>query len=136
MSTKIIEQALASGTSADAILKASALQAASPIVLALAECDEDLRAEALELFKQLHSGDLDEGERFATLTLLAEILFPPAGSQTDAGTITVIGTATDAQGVAEVRVNGVLATTSDGLPSASPSARNPPTIRHRLAGSS
>ena len=55
------------------------------------------------------------GSGGANLAPLAEILFPPAGSQTDAGTITVIGTATDAQGVAEVRVNGVLATTSDGF---------------------
>jgi hypothetical protein len=30
----------------------TALQAASPIVLALQECDEELRAEAIELFKQ------------------------------------------------------------------------------------
>jgi plasmid maintenance system antidote protein VapI len=62
--------------SGDAILKASALQAASPIVLALEECDPELRAEAVNLFKQLSSGELDEGERHATLALLAEILFP------------------------------------------------------------
>ncbi len=63
---------------ADALLKASALQAASPIVLALAECDDELRAEAINLYKQLHSGKLDEGARTATLALLAEILFPNA----------------------------------------------------------
>jgi lambda repressor-like predicted transcriptional regulator len=57
-------------------LQVSALQAASPIVLALAECDEELRAEAIELFKQLSNGDLDEEQRFATTALLAEILFP------------------------------------------------------------
>jgi lambda repressor-like predicted transcriptional regulator len=62
----------------DAVLKASALQAASPIVLALEECDAELRQEAVTLFKQLSSGTLDEGERYATLALLAEILFPSA----------------------------------------------------------
>ena len=63
---------------ADAVLKASALQAASPIILALEECDPELRAEAIALFKQLSSGELDEGERYSTLALLAEILFPNA----------------------------------------------------------
>lgn len=62
--------------SSDAILKASALQAASPIVLALEECDPELREEAINLFKQLTSGELDEGERYATIAVLAEILFP------------------------------------------------------------
>ena len=69
--------ALPSNSSA-AALQVSALQAAAPIALALAECDEDLRAEAVELFKQLASGELDEHERFATTALLAEILFPNA----------------------------------------------------------
>jgi lambda repressor-like predicted transcriptional regulator len=64
--------------SADAVLKASALQAASPIILALEECNLELREEAINLFKQLNSGELDEGERYATLALLAEILFPNA----------------------------------------------------------
>src|SRR5216683_3399001 len=64
--------------STDAVLKASALQAASPIVLALEECDSELREEAVNLFEQLNSGALDEGERFATIALLAEILFPNA----------------------------------------------------------
>jgi lambda repressor-like predicted transcriptional regulator len=32
--------------------------------------------EAIELFKQLSSGELDEEARFATTALLAEILFP------------------------------------------------------------
>src|SRR4051812_36909175 len=59
-----------------ATLQVSALQAATPIVLALAECDEELRAEAIELFQQLASGDLDEEQRFATTALLTEILFP------------------------------------------------------------
>lgn len=61
-------------------LQVSALQASAPIVLALAECDEELRAEAIELFKQLASGELDEEQRFATVALLAEILFPNADS--------------------------------------------------------
>jgi lambda repressor-like predicted transcriptional regulator len=59
-------------------LEISAIQAASPIVLALAECGEELRAEAVELFKALASGKLDEEQRIATITLLAEILFPNA----------------------------------------------------------
>jgi lambda repressor-like predicted transcriptional regulator len=62
-------------------LQVSALQASAPIVLALAECDEELRAEAIELFKQLASGELDEEQRFATVALLAEILFPNADSK-------------------------------------------------------
>ncbi len=77
MATKSLDKAMALiGNSADAVLKASALQAASPVVLALAECDEDLREEAIGLFKQLNSSELDEGERYSTLALLAEILFP------------------------------------------------------------
>jgi lambda repressor-like predicted transcriptional regulator len=66
------------GSSGAVALQSSALQAASPIVLALQECDEDLRAEAIELFKQLAGGELDEEARFATTALLAEILFPNA----------------------------------------------------------
>jgi DNA-binding XRE family transcriptional regulator len=62
--------------SADAALKTAAMQAASPIVLALQECDEELRAEAITLFKQLQSGQLDPDEVQATTALLAEILFP------------------------------------------------------------
>jgi transcriptional regulator with XRE-family HTH domain len=50
-------------------------------VLALAECDEELRAEAIELFKQLATGELDDEQRFATGALLAEILFPNADSK-------------------------------------------------------
>src|SRR5437870_13377127 len=40
--------------------------------------DEELRAEAIDLFKQLESGELDAEQRTATITLLAEILFPNA----------------------------------------------------------
>jgi lambda repressor-like predicted transcriptional regulator len=54
------------------------LQAAAPIALALNECDEELRREALELFAQLQSGELDAEQRLATTALLAEILFPNA----------------------------------------------------------
>jgi hypothetical protein len=50
----------------------------SPIVLALAECDEALRSEAIEPFKELASGELDAEQCIATTTLLAEILFPNA----------------------------------------------------------
>jgi lambda repressor-like predicted transcriptional regulator len=64
------------GVPAAATLQVSALQAATPIVLALAECDEELRAEAVELFKQLAGGELDAEQRYATTALLAEILFP------------------------------------------------------------
>lgn len=60
------------------VLQTAALQAATPIILALAECDEELRAEAIELFKQLNSGELDAEECYATTALLAEILFPNA----------------------------------------------------------
>src|SRR5262245_61127473 len=70
------EKAKALPTTSAATLQVSALQAAAPIVLALAECDEELRAEAIELFTQLASGELDEEQRFATTALLAEILFP------------------------------------------------------------
>ncbi len=61
-------------------LQLSALQASTPVVLALAECDEELRAEALELFEQLAGGELDQEQRYATTALLAEILFPNADS--------------------------------------------------------
>jgi lambda repressor-like predicted transcriptional regulator len=59
-------------------LQTAALQAATPIILALAECDDELRAEVIELFKQLNGGALDAEERRATTVLLAEILFPYA----------------------------------------------------------
>lgn len=59
-------------------LAIAALHAASPIVLAFAECDEELRLEALGLFKALASGELDEEQRTATTALLADILFPHA----------------------------------------------------------
>jgi predicted XRE-type DNA-binding protein len=55
-----------------------ALHAASLNLLAFAECAAELRAEALELFKALASGELDEELRIATTSLLAEILFPNA----------------------------------------------------------
>jgi lambda repressor-like predicted transcriptional regulator len=64
------------GSGVPTVLQTSALQAAAPIILALSECDEELRAEALELFKQLESDELDAEQRFATTALLAEILFP------------------------------------------------------------
>jgi DNA-binding XRE family transcriptional regulator len=62
-------------------LEAAAFQAAAPIVLALAECDDELRGEAFELFQQLANGDLDEEQRYATTALLAEILFPRTDSE-------------------------------------------------------
>ena len=42
----------------------------------MTKCDDELRAEAIDLFKQLESGELDADQR--TATLLAEILFPNA----------------------------------------------------------
>jgi predicted XRE-type DNA-binding protein len=74
---EIEQHALAASSSVTA-LEISAFQAASPIVLAFAECDEELREEARELFKALASGQLDEEQRIATTALLAEILFPNA----------------------------------------------------------
>ncbi|MBY0521780.1 MAG: helix-turn-helix transcriptional regulator [Gemmataceae bacterium] len=76
MSNAAFEKAMDSISNYVADLQASALQAASPIVMALEECDEDLRKEAIILFGQLRSGKLDEHERYATTALLAEILFP------------------------------------------------------------
>lgn len=54
----------------------SALHAASPIVLALEECEDELREEAILLFEQLASGELSPDEEFSTISLLTEILFP------------------------------------------------------------
>ena len=42
----------------------------------MTKCDEELRAEAIDLLKQLESGELDADQRTVTITLLAEILFP------------------------------------------------------------
>src|SRR5262245_40683438 len=44
---------------------------------------------------------------------LVAIAFPPATSRIDGSEVIVTGTASDPHGVAEVRVNGVLAATSD-----------------------
>jgi hypothetical protein len=57
--------------------------------------------------------DVNEPGEF-TAPLVA-LTFPPPVSSTDAETITVTGTASDPSGIAEVRVNGVLASTSDGF---------------------
>jgi predicted XRE-type DNA-binding protein len=78
MNTANIEKERTLSGSSVTSLEMSAIQAASPIVLAFAECDEELRAEGLELFKALASGKLDEEQRIATTALLAEILFPNA----------------------------------------------------------
>jgi DNA-binding XRE family transcriptional regulator len=56
----------------------AAYKSAMPIILALKECDEELRAVAFELFEQLASGELDRHQEEATLALLAEMLFPNA----------------------------------------------------------
>ena len=60
------------------VLEQSALMASGPIVLALQECSVELRAEAIRLFEDLQSGELDAYQTRATLALLAEILFPNA----------------------------------------------------------
>src|SRR5207249_10777752 len=75
MADTTLEKETGFPTAAAATLHLSALQAASPIVLALVECDDDLRAEAIELFKQLGGGELELEQRFATTALLVEILF-------------------------------------------------------------
>ncbi len=59
-------------------LQMQSFKLASPIVLALMECDDELRATALELFEQLSSDELDKHKEQSTCALLAEILFPNA----------------------------------------------------------
>lgn len=44
-----------------------------------------------------------------------EIVFPPPGAMTDADAVIVRGTAFDPDGLASIRVNGILATTNDGF---------------------
>jgi lambda repressor-like predicted transcriptional regulator len=56
----------------------AALQSAAPIIVALEESDYELRKGAIELFKQLNSGQLDAEACHATTALLAEMLFPEA----------------------------------------------------------
>jgi lambda repressor-like predicted transcriptional regulator len=56
----------------------AAFKSATPIILALKECDDELRAVAFELFEQLASGELDPGQEESTLALIAEILYPNA----------------------------------------------------------
>jgi predicted XRE-type DNA-binding protein len=56
-------------------MEASAFKLASPIILALQECEPALRDAAMELFGQLQS-DLDQEAIQATTALIAEILFP------------------------------------------------------------
>jgi lambda repressor-like predicted transcriptional regulator len=65
-------------STAPSLLEKAALTAAMPIVLALDECSPELREEAINLFKDLQSGDLDDAQRNASLSLLAEILYPNA----------------------------------------------------------
>jgi lambda repressor-like predicted transcriptional regulator len=77
MSQKILDTLGVHSPSAK-ILETAALQASAPIILALSECDEELRAEAIQLFKDLTSDELDEEQRTATVALIAEILFPNA----------------------------------------------------------
>jgi len=56
----------------------TAYKSAMPIILALKECDDELRTVAFELFGQLASGELDSDQEESTFALLAEILFPNA----------------------------------------------------------
>ncbi len=57
-------------------LEVQATSLAATYVLALKECNPELRDAAYELFEQLNSGELDQGETLATTALIAEILFP------------------------------------------------------------
>jgi lambda repressor-like predicted transcriptional regulator len=59
------------------MMEVTAYKLASQIVLALQECEPELREGALELFSQLQ-GDLDPESAQATTALIAEILFPNA----------------------------------------------------------
>ena len=67
-------------------LQEKSIKLASPIILALKECDDELRTVAFELFEQLAGGDLDKEQEQSTLALLAEILFPKDGPYTRVGT--------------------------------------------------
>jgi lambda repressor-like predicted transcriptional regulator len=60
----------------DSDLKMAVLKQAAQINIALLECSDALRAEAVTLMKQLCDPDLDEHERYSTAMLISEILFP------------------------------------------------------------
>jgi len=51
---------------------------ALPFILALKDCDDELRGVASELLVQLAGGELDAHEEASTLNLLAEMLSPHA----------------------------------------------------------
>lgn len=57
-------------------LEVHATSLAATYVLALKECNPELRDVAYELFEQLSSGELDQGQTIATAALIADILFP------------------------------------------------------------
>src|SRR5262245_32279006 len=57
---------------------------------------------------------LDAGPRGDGLPPTVQIMFPPARSLTEAATILVRGTASDPDGVASIRVNGIAAVSNDG----------------------
>lgn len=46
------------------------------IIVAFFKLDKDLQLETIELLKQLSDNELDEDQRFLTIDLLIEILFP------------------------------------------------------------
>lgn len=48
---------------------------AAGFVLAMKDCEPQLRDAAYELFEQLQNAELDSGESLATAALIAEILF-------------------------------------------------------------
>src|SRR6185295_17680594 len=84
-------------------------------VNALSEGAHTLRIRARDA-----AGNVDATPASATWTVsttppVAGIVFPPAISYTQSTTLTVRGSAQDADGVAEVRVNGVLATSGNGF---------------------
>ncbi len=62
-------------------LEVHATSLAATYVLALKECDPELRDAAYELFEQLNSGELDQYQTLATTGLIADILFPTADAR-------------------------------------------------------
>ena len=52
-----------------------------PFLLALKECDQELRDIAFELIEPMNSGELDEHELRSSQSLLAEMLFPNADAR-------------------------------------------------------
>ena len=86
---------------------------------AVVTLDEGLNSLTVAAVDSLGFADPSAAEQNATLTSvppLVTVSFPPAHSFSDADSLTVTGTATDARSdVASVEVNGVAATSTDGF---------------------